>query len=107
MRALSLGLLVSMAACKSSGSEPIDPLATDYCAECSEIPNCERVINDTLMASCPEETSDYYTCLTDNACDDTACAEEWDARTVCMGRAPKDFVNARIRVLELSSGSAR
>jgi glycerophosphoryl diester phosphodiesterase len=106
MRALSLGLLACLAACKSSGSEPTDPIAIEYCAMCSDDDSCERVVNDALMASCPEETGDYYTCLTDNACDDTACTEEWNERNVCMGRAPKDLVNTRILVLALASGSA-
>ncbi|MGB5681518.1 MAG: hypothetical protein WBM47_06675 [Polyangiales bacterium] len=91
MRKLSLGLLMWVAACGSSSSTPIDSVATDYCAPCSELPNCQNVVNEALMAACPDETSDYYSCVTDNACDESACAAEWEVRSICMGQAPEDM----------------
>jgi glycerophosphoryl diester phosphodiesterase len=103
MRELSLSLLICVAACGSSSSTPIDPLATSYCAACSELASCERVINETLMAACPDETSTYYSCLTENTCDESACTAEWDSRNICMGQAPKDSVTARIAALSPSA----
>lgn len=100
---LSFGLLVLVAACKSSGAEPVDPLAERYCADCcqslhdggvvpcvsdSEVNGCIRVVNDTLKAACPSETHEYYECVTANDCDTTACASEWALREACM--APPD-----------------
>ncbi len=90
---LAAGLIVLALACSSeSGPPPIDPLATEYCAECSEVTNCERVITDTLVVPCPDETRAWYTCVTDNACDEAPCQEEWAARRVCLRRSPKDQV---------------
>lgn len=103
MRRLSLGLLISVAACGSSSTTPIDPVATDYCAACSDLPNCETVVNNALMGACPDETSAYYSCVTDNACDESACTEEWDSRSICMGQAPKDLVSASISDLSPSA----
>jgi glycerophosphoryl diester phosphodiesterase len=97
MRSLSGGLMVLLVACgSSSGPPPIDPLATAYCMECSDTPNCERLITETLTAVCPDETSAWYTCVTDNACDETACETEWATRNLCMGRAPRDKVRVSI-----------
>lgn len=103
MRKLSLGLLMCVVACGSSSSTPIDPVAIDYCAACSEFTNCENVVNQALMAACPDETSDYYSCVTDNACDESACAAEWELRNICMGQAPGDIVRARIAALAPSA----
>ena len=97
IRALGAGTLVFAMACSSdSGSPPIDPLATEYCEACSELPNCERVVNETLNAACPDETRAWYACTTDNACDDTACETEFAVRSACLGRAPKDRVRVSI-----------
>lgn len=96
MRKLTLGLLTFVAACGSSSSTPIDPVATDYCNACSELGSCEAVVNNALMTACPDETSAYYSCVTDNACDEDACATEWETRRVCMGMAPRDLVSSRI-----------
>lgn len=99
---LSVGFLVFTFACKSSGSEPIDPLAEAYCADCCRtlqdgglVPcpsttGCERVINDTLKAGCPDQTRKYYECLTQNSCDTTACTAEWATREECMMPEPID-----------------
>jgi len=92
-------VFVVLAACSSSGSDPIDPVAEAYCAECSEQNNCERLITDTIEAFCTEETSAYYVCLTDNSCDDSACVAEWEDRNLCTGQAPKDKVRERIASL--------
>ena len=97
IRGLSAGLLVFALACgSSSGPAPIDPLATAYCAACSETTSCERLITDTLNVVCPTETRAWYSCVTENACDETACDAEWDARNLCMGTAPRDQVRTRI-----------
>jgi len=85
MRKLTVALTLWAAACGSSSSTPIDPIAEDYCAACSELGSCENVVNQALMAACPEETSAYYGCVTDNGCDESACATEWEARNICMG----------------------
>ena len=103
MRKLSLGLLIWVAACGSSSSTPIDPVATDYCNACSEIASCENVVNNALMTACPDETKAYYSCVTDNACDEDACAAEWETRNICMGMAPKDLVSTRISALSPSA----
>jgi glycerophosphoryl diester phosphodiesterase len=85
------------AACSSSpGDEPIDPLATAYCDACSELSSCERVVTEALTIVCPDETRAWYTCATDNACDEMPCELEWAERDLCMGRAPKDKVRVRI-----------
>ena len=98
MGRLSVGLLVVAAACKSSSPAPIDPVAEAYCADCCQrqgeeglvpcdeagVSSCERVITETLMAPCPDETNTYYTCVTDNGCDEAACQSEWAAREACM-----------------------
>lgn len=97
VRSLCIGAIALVAACSSSsGDEPIDPLATAYCEACSELSNCERLITETLNSACPEETGAWYTCATDNACDDTACDLEFAARSACLGRAPRDVVRASI-----------
>lgn len=96
MRRLSLGFLLCAAACGSSGGTEINPVATEYCAMCSELGSCERVVTMTIEAFCTEENTSYYSCLTENACDETACVAEWDARDLCMGFAPKDTVSSRI-----------
>lgn len=99
MQRLSVGVLFLAVACGSSSSEPIDPLATEYCAACSELSSCERVTNETLKAACPDETHAYYRCLTDNSCDDATCEAEWNSREICMGNAPVDQVRERIASL--------
>lgn len=97
MRNLSIGFAFLAAACGSSSSpEPIDPVAVAYCAECSDLANCETVVNETLNGSCPEENRAWYSCATDNACDDTACAAEWAERDLCQGTAPVDRVRRTI-----------
>lgn len=99
IRGLSIGLLALAMACdSSSGDPPIDPLATAYCDACSELSNCERIVTEALTIVCPDETRAWYTCVTDNACDETACEVEWDTRDLCMGRAPKDKVRVAIFV---------
>jgi glycerophosphoryl diester phosphodiesterase len=89
-------MVFAVACSSSSGDQPIDPLATAYCEACSELSSCERVVTETLTILCPDETSAWYTCVTDAACDDTACEVEWAARDLCLGRAPKDKVRVRI-----------
>ncbi|MGB8330282.1 MAG: hypothetical protein WCE62_09150 [Polyangiales bacterium] len=83
-RLTGLGVAIVALGCGSSEPVPVDPLAADYCAICSEFPSCERVVTDTLNAACPDETSTYYQCVTDNECDVTACESEWAARAICM-----------------------
>lgn len=97
MRGSAVGCLVMVVACSSSSDPPpIDPLAAAYCEACSELVSCERVITDALAAACPDETRAWYTCVTDNACDDTACDVEFAVRTACLGRAPVDQVRVAI-----------
>jgi glycerophosphoryl diester phosphodiesterase len=97
IRSLCAGVIALAVACSSSsGDEPIDPVATAYCEACSELSNCERLITETLNGACPDETRAWYTCTTDNACDDTACESEFAARSACLGRAPRDAVRASI-----------
>jgi glycerophosphoryl diester phosphodiesterase len=100
MRRMCVGLagsLILVLGCgSSSGEPPVDPLATEYCAACSEVPNCERMITETLNVVCPTETRAYYECVTENSCDTTACEVEFAVREVCLGRAPKDTVRAGI-----------
>ncbi len=97
IRSLCVGAIALVVACSSSsGDEPIDPLATAYCEACSELSNCERLITETLNGACPDETRAWYTCATDNACDDTACESEFAARSACLGRAPRDAVRTSI-----------
>ena len=97
IRGLSAGLLGLALACgSSSGPAPIDPVATAYCAACSESPNCERLITETLNVVCPDQTHAYYDCVTQNSCDAAACETEWAARNLCLGRAPRDEVSVRI-----------
>jgi|GEM_PF-6307882 len=103
MKRICIGLLATAIACSSSETEPIDPVAVDYCAACSELPNCESVVNGALSGICPEQTSAWYACVTNNACDETACTAEWAAREGCMGTAPKDKVRARIASLAPSA----
>jgi glycerophosphoryl diester phosphodiesterase len=103
MRRLTIALALWAAACGSSSSTPIDPIADAYCAACSELGSCENVVNQALMAACPEETSAYYGCVTDNGCDESACATEWETRNICMGQAPKDIVSAAISALAPSA----
>lgn len=97
MRGLGVGCLVMVVACSSSSSSPpIDPLATAYCEACSELPNCETLITETLTVVCPDETRAWYTCVTENACDTTPCDPEFAARTACLGRGPVDQVRVAI-----------
>ncbi len=103
MRGLSVGLLVLALACDSPDAQPIDPLAVAYCAACSELASCERVVDETLNGVCPDENHAWYACVTDNACDETACDAEWTAREICIGTAPKDKVWTRIRLLAPSA----
>ncbi|MBT8467098.1 MAG: glycerophosphodiester phosphodiesterase family protein, partial [Deltaproteobacteria bacterium] len=95
-----VGLLLLATGCgSSSGAAPIDPVATAYCAACSELTTCERVVNETINANCTDETRAWYSCATENACDSTACEAEWVQREVCMGESPADKVFDRIRLL--------
>jgi len=89
-----IGLLIVVFGCGSSSAETIDPVATAYCVDamCSELASCERVISETILAACTEENRAYYACVTEASCDTTACEAEFDARTLCLGRAPKDKV---------------
>lgn len=87
MRALRFMLgagLTLAAACKSSGSEPPDPVAVEYCAACSELASCQRVVEGALVGACPDETRAYYVCLTENACDPMSCDAEWEERQNCL-----------------------
>jgi glycerophosphoryl diester phosphodiesterase len=93
------GLLILTLGCgSSSGDPPIDPLATAYCVDagCSELPNCEHLITETLTVVCQAETRAYYECVTANTCDTTPCDAEFAAREVCLGRAPNDAVRTAI-----------
>ncbi len=104
VRARWIGLLLLAFGCGSSSeAAPIDPVATAYCAACSERPNCERLVNETINANCTDETRAWYSCATENACDSTACDTEWDQREVCMGESPADKVRNRIRLLAPSA----
>jgi len=93
VRAGWVGLLILGIGCgSSSGAAPIDPVATEYCAACSEDSTCERVVNETINVNCTDETRAWYSCATENACDSMACDAEWDQREVCMGESPADMV---------------
>lgn len=96
MRRLSVVWLIWIAACGSSGEEPIDPIAEAYCAGCSEANSCARVVTETINAFCTDETRAYYSCVTDAACDVSACEAEWAVRELCNGQAPVDRVRDRI-----------
>jgi glycerophosphoryl diester phosphodiesterase len=63
---------------------------------CSELANCERVISETIRVACTEENRAYYACVAQASCDTTACEAEFDARTLCLGRAPRDKVRALV-----------
>ena len=84
--ALLLAGLTLAVACKSSGPEPPDPIAVAYCAACPEVATCLVVVDEALKAACPVETSVYYVCLTENACDPVSCAAEWEERQNCLVR---------------------
>lgn len=102
MKHALIGMTVAMflaLACKSSAPAPIDPLATEYCETCPGRPNCERLISDTINVVCTDETSAYYRCLTDNACDWTPCTAQWEARNICLGTSAGDRVGVRITIL--------
>jgi glycerophosphoryl diester phosphodiesterase len=73
-------------------------VATAYCVDamCSELANCERVISETIRVACTEENRAYYACVAQASCDTTACEAEFDARTLCLGRAPRDKVRALV-----------
>ncbi len=96
IRALGLVLLASASACGSSSSETINPIAMEYCASCSELASCERVVTATIEAVCTAETGAYYQCVTEASCDELACQAEWQAREICMGAAPRDAVREAI-----------
>ncbi len=96
-------LLLAFGCGSSSGAAPIDPVATAYCAACSEDSSCERVVNETINANCTDETRAWYSCTTENACDTSACDAEWDERMICMGESPADVVRDRIRLLAPSA----
>lgn len=83
-RLLLLAGLVLTIACKSSESQPPDPLAVDYCDLCGERPNCPSLIDETINGVCPDQTRAYYVCLTENTCDPMSCDAEWQARQVCF-----------------------
>ncbi|MGB5694159.1 MAG: hypothetical protein WBM46_00770 [Polyangiales bacterium] len=90
---IGIGWLALAVACGSSAPEPVDPLAVDYCAACSEFAGCERLITKTLIVVCPDETRAWYSCVTVNACDTAACDTEWAAREICMGTPPAALTN--------------
>ncbi len=114
-------VLLLLVGCKSDAPAPVDPDAEAYCAECcrrtvedeivpctdQQLGSCERLITQTLNIVCPETTQAYYQCVTDNnpgnapgqECDVAPCRDEWDAREVCMGNAPRDKVRNRIEGL--------
>lgn len=96
MRAVGLALLAWCAACGSSSSETVNPIAMEYCASCSELGSCETVVTATIEASCTTETGAYYECVTEAECDASACQTEWQAREICMGAAPPDAVREAI-----------
>ncbi len=96
-------LLLAFGCGSSSGAAPIDPVATEYCAACSEDSSCERVVNETINVNCTGETRAWYACATESACDSTACEAEWAEREVCMGESPADMVRDRIRLLAPSA----
>lgn len=103
-RAKWVGFLLLAFGCgSSSGAAPIDPVATAYCAACSELSTCERVVSETINADCTDETRAWYACTTENACDTSACDAEWDERMICMGESPADVVRDRIRILAPSA----
>lgn len=102
-RAKWVGFLLLAFGCGSSGAAPIDPVATAYCAACSELSTCESVVNATINADCTAETRAWYSCTTENACDTSACDAEWDERMICMGESPADVVRDRIRILAPSA----
>lgn len=93
-----LALLLSAAfGCGSdSGGQPIDPVATAYCEQCSELASCERLISETILDACTEETRAWYSCAIENSCGDETCDDLFDLRTLCLGRASRDRVAARI-----------
>lgn len=95
-RYLGFALVVWMSACGSSSSETFDPIAVEYCASCSEIGSCERVVTATIEATCTSETAAYYECVTEAECDESACQAEWQTREICMGAAPADAVREAI-----------
>ena len=76
--------LILAAACKSSGSQPPDPVALTYCAACPEVASCLIVVDEALNAACPDETRVYYVCLTENACEPMSCNAEWEERQNCL-----------------------
>jgi len=96
-------LLLAFGCGSSSGAAPIDPVATEYCAACSEDSSCEQVVNETINVNCTGETRAWYACATESACDSTACEAEWAEREVCMGESPADMVRDRIRLLAPSA----
>lgn len=103
LRLLGVVATLPAAGCGSSEPAPVDPLASAYCAACSELASCERVVNEALNAACPDETRNYYECVADNDCEVTACEAEWATREVCMGNAPKGLVRQRIEDLSPSA----
>lgn len=106
-RFLLVGLLVLGFGCgSSSGPAPIDPVATAYCDDCSESANCERLVTDTINATCTDETRAWYACATANACNFDACNEEFAARDLCLGTTPADGVAARIGTISFFRFSA-
>ena len=104
VRAGWIGFLLLAFGCgSSSGAAPIDPVASAYCAACSEISSCERVVNETINVNCTDQTRAWYSCATENACDSTACDAEWAEREVCMGDSPADKVRDRISIFAPSA----
>ena len=92
----SLGALLLLWGCGTDAPLPVEPLAEEYCAACSGIASCERLVTDALTVVCPDETETYYQCVTDNSCDETRCSDQWAAREVCMGNAPRDKVRVQL-----------
>ena len=104
MNRLGTAFLFFVVACSSSGPAPIDPIAEAYCATCNPTESsCERVVSNAIEVACTEENGAYYACVTDSACDDTACEEQWAARTLCLRRAPVDRVQVAIALLAPSA----
>ncbi|MFW2389422.1 MAG: glycerophosphodiester phosphodiesterase [Polyangiales bacterium] len=93
--AVLVSLVVVGTGCSSSSSQPIDPVATAYCAECSEDSSCEPVVSETILAACTEETRAWYDCAIENACVTEPCDALFDARTLCLRRSPRDQVKVR------------
>lgn len=85
-------LLLGFGCGSSSSPPPIDPVATDYCAQCSELANCERLISQTINAVCTDETRAWYSCMAEKACNDMDCDADWAAREACMANPAAELL---------------